>query len=96
MNGDALLPAERKILDELGHLPLDFRAMWAISNVSKSGRADASRWRSCASARLRRIASRNWLAPWARNASQSFKARSGREYSSVMSAAWSSCRWCGR
>ena len=39
MNGDALLPAERKILEELGHLPLDFRAMWAISNVFRSSTA---------------------------------------------------------
>ena len=39
MNGDTLLPAERKILDELGHLPLDFRAMWAISNVFRSSTA---------------------------------------------------------
>lgn len=36
---DVLLPAERKVLDELGHLPLDFRAMWAISNVFRSGAA---------------------------------------------------------
>ncbi len=34
-----LLPAERKILEELGHLPLDFRAMWAVSNVFRSGAA---------------------------------------------------------
>ena len=39
MNGDALLPAERKVLEELGHLPLDFRAMWAISNVFRSSTA---------------------------------------------------------
>ena len=39
MNGDALLPAERKILEELGDLPLDFRAMWAISNVFRSSTA---------------------------------------------------------
>jgi MarR family transcriptional regulator, organic hydroperoxide resistance regulator len=36
---DRLLPAERKIVEELGHLPLDFRAMWAISNVFRSGAA---------------------------------------------------------
>jgi MarR family transcriptional regulator, organic hydroperoxide resistance regulator len=36
---DGLLPAERKVLQELGHLPLDFRAMWAISNVFRSGTA---------------------------------------------------------
>jgi DNA-binding MarR family transcriptional regulator len=34
-----LLPAERKVLAELGHLPLDFRAMWAISNVFRSSTA---------------------------------------------------------
>ena len=39
MSGDGLLPAERKILEELGHLPLDFRAMWAISNVFRSSTA---------------------------------------------------------
>lgn len=39
MTGDGLLPAERKVLEELGHLPLDFRAMWAISNVFRSGAA---------------------------------------------------------
>ena len=39
MNDEALLPAERKILAELGHLPLDFRAMWAISNVFRSSTA---------------------------------------------------------
>ena len=39
MTGEALLPAERKILNELGHLPLDFRAMWAISNVFRSSTA---------------------------------------------------------
>jgi DNA-binding MarR family transcriptional regulator len=39
VNGDSLLPAERKILEELGHLPLDFRAMWAISNVFRSSTA---------------------------------------------------------
>ena len=38
MNDEALLPAERKILAELGHLPLDFRAMWAISNVFRARR----------------------------------------------------------
>lgn len=37
MSDDGLLPAERKIVEELGHLPLDFRAMWAISNVFRSG-----------------------------------------------------------
>ncbi|MDQ4107519.1 MAG: MarR family transcriptional regulator [Actinomycetota bacterium] len=39
MSPGSLLPAERKILDELGHLPLDFRAMWAVSNVFRSGAA---------------------------------------------------------
>jgi len=39
VTGDTLLPAERKILEELGHLPLDFRAMWAISNVFRSSTA---------------------------------------------------------
>jgi DNA-binding MarR family transcriptional regulator len=39
VNGEALLPAERKILEGLGHLPLDFRAMWAISNVFRSSTA---------------------------------------------------------
>jgi DNA-binding MarR family transcriptional regulator len=33
---DGLLAAERRIQRELGHLPLDFRAMWAISNVFRS------------------------------------------------------------
>jgi DNA-binding MarR family transcriptional regulator len=37
VSDDGLLPAERKIVEELGHLPLDFRAMWAISNVFRSG-----------------------------------------------------------
>jgi DNA-binding MarR family transcriptional regulator len=36
---DGLLPAERKIVDALGHLPLDFRAMWAISNLFRSSTA---------------------------------------------------------
>ncbi len=36
---DGLLPAERKVLDALGHLPLDFRAMWAISNLFRSSTA---------------------------------------------------------
>ena len=39
MTQDGLLPAERKVLEELGHLPLDFRAMWAISNVFRSSTA---------------------------------------------------------
>lgn len=36
---DGMLPAERKVRDELGHLPLDFRAMWAISNLFRSSAA---------------------------------------------------------
>ncbi len=36
---DGLLPAERKVRDALGHLPLDFRAMWAISNLFRSSAA---------------------------------------------------------
>jgi DNA-binding MarR family transcriptional regulator len=39
VSADGLLPAERKIVEELAHLPLDFRAMWAISNVFRSGAA---------------------------------------------------------
>jgi DNA-binding MarR family transcriptional regulator len=39
VTSDELLPAERKILEELGHLSLDFRAMWAVSNVFRSGAA---------------------------------------------------------
>ena len=36
---EGLLPAERKVLEALGHLPLDFRAMWAISNVFRTSAA---------------------------------------------------------
>ena len=36
---DGLLPAEQKVLASLGHLPLDFRAMSAISNVFRSSAA---------------------------------------------------------
>ena len=36
---DDLLPAERKVLEALGHLPLDFRAMWAVSNLFRSSTA---------------------------------------------------------
>jgi DNA-binding MarR family transcriptional regulator len=39
MSADDLLPAERKVLEQLGHMPLDFRAMWAISNVFRSSAA---------------------------------------------------------
>lgn len=38
-DGDGLLPAERKVQEALGHLPLDFRAMWAISNLFRSSAA---------------------------------------------------------
>jgi DNA-binding MarR family transcriptional regulator len=34
-----LLPAERKVLAALGHLPLDFRAMAAVSNLFRSSTA---------------------------------------------------------
>ncbi len=34
-----LLPAERKVLERLGHLPLDFRAMAAISNLFRASTA---------------------------------------------------------
>ncbi|MEX2203891.1 MAG: MarR family transcriptional regulator [Actinomycetota bacterium] len=37
-DGD-LLPAERKVLERLGHLPLDFRAMWAVSNLFRTSAA---------------------------------------------------------
>lgn len=37
--GEELLPAERKILEELGHLPLDFRAMAVVSNVFRASAA---------------------------------------------------------
>ena len=36
---DDLLPAERKVMEELGDRPLDFRAMWAISNLFRSAAA---------------------------------------------------------
>ncbi len=36
---DGLLPAERKVLERLGHLPLDFRAMWAVSNLFRASTA---------------------------------------------------------
>jgi DNA-binding MarR family transcriptional regulator len=36
---DELLPAERKVLERLGHLPLDFRAMWAVSNLFRASAA---------------------------------------------------------
>jgi DNA-binding MarR family transcriptional regulator len=34
-----LLPAERRVLERLGHLPLDFRAMWAVSNLFRTSAA---------------------------------------------------------
>ncbi len=36
---DELLPDERKVLEQLGHLPLDFRAMWAVSNLFRASAA---------------------------------------------------------
>jgi MarR family transcriptional regulator, organic hydroperoxide resistance regulator len=36
---DELLPAERKVLDVLGGKPLDFRAMWAVSNLFRASAA---------------------------------------------------------
>jgi DNA-binding MarR family transcriptional regulator len=38
-DGDDLLPAERKVVEELGHLPLDFSAMWAVSNLFRASAA---------------------------------------------------------
>ena len=38
-DGEALLPAERKVLEALGDLPLDFRAMWAVSNLFRTSTA---------------------------------------------------------
>jgi MarR family transcriptional regulator, organic hydroperoxide resistance regulator len=34
-----LLPAERKVLERLGHLDLDFQAMWAVSNLFRASTA---------------------------------------------------------
>ena len=39
MSVDGLLPDGRKVLEQLGHLSLDFRAMWAISNLFRSSAA---------------------------------------------------------
>lgn len=39
MTEDGLLPDERKVLERLGHLPLDFRAMWAVSNLFRTSAA---------------------------------------------------------
>jgi DNA-binding MarR family transcriptional regulator len=36
---DELLPAEQKVLDALGGRPLDFRAMWAVSNLFRASAA---------------------------------------------------------
>ncbi|MBI3647290.1 MAG: MarR family transcriptional regulator [Actinobacteria bacterium] len=36
---DDLLPAERKVLDVLGEMPLDFRAMAVVSNLFRSSTA---------------------------------------------------------
>jgi DNA-binding MarR family transcriptional regulator len=36
---DDLLPAERRVLDALGDRDLDFRAMWAVSNLFRSSAA---------------------------------------------------------
>jgi DNA-binding MarR family transcriptional regulator len=36
---DGPLPAERKVTEQLGHLPLDFRAMWAVSNLFRASAA---------------------------------------------------------
>lgn len=36
---DQLLPAERKVVEVLGDQALDFRAMWAISNLFRSAAA---------------------------------------------------------
>ena len=36
MRSQDLLPAERKVLEKLGDRSLDFRAMWAISNLFRS------------------------------------------------------------
>jgi MarR family transcriptional regulator, organic hydroperoxide resistance regulator len=36
---DDLLPAERRVLERLGNLPLDFRAMWAVSNLFRASAA---------------------------------------------------------
>jgi DNA-binding MarR family transcriptional regulator len=39
VEGGDLLPAERKVLEELGHLPLDFRAMAVVSNLFRASAA---------------------------------------------------------
>jgi DNA-binding MarR family transcriptional regulator len=39
MGDDDLLPAERRVLEALGDLPLDFRAMAAVSNLFRASAA---------------------------------------------------------
>ena len=39
MSDEDLLPDERKVVEQLGHLPLDFRAMWAVSNLFRASAA---------------------------------------------------------
>jgi DNA-binding MarR family transcriptional regulator len=39
VSDDDLLPAERRVLDALGNRDLDFRAMWAVSNLFRSSAA---------------------------------------------------------
>jgi DNA-binding MarR family transcriptional regulator len=39
MSDRDLLPAERKVVERLGHLSLDFRAMWAVSNLFRTSTA---------------------------------------------------------
>jgi len=39
MSDEDLLPAERRVLERLGHLPLDFRAMWTVSNLFRTSTA---------------------------------------------------------
>jgi DNA-binding MarR family transcriptional regulator len=43
---DGLLPAERKVLERLGDRPLDFRAMWAVSNLFRASTAIRRRMES--------------------------------------------------
>jgi DNA-binding MarR family transcriptional regulator len=38
-DGKELLPAEKRVLDALGDMPLDFRAMWAVSNLFRCSTA---------------------------------------------------------
>jgi DNA-binding MarR family transcriptional regulator len=39
MSEHDLLPAERKVLEELGHMPLDFQAMAVVSNLFRASAA---------------------------------------------------------